>query len=329
MKITKRQLRRILKEEWYSDEHETLADKKFADSIADSSYNSMSPRGKSIANAAKRQFAKDYPDVQVGIDGRGGWITVNGKKAVNMSKASGAPLSMEDIIDRMKKSYLGYPVLSRYNESNSFSNAAYDAGVHDAKTGLDPDWDRYDNDPDYAYGYDSYDPLEEADGFTKKYDNDSALKGAQSKLPDGLQKGIIDKAIEDREGRKKQKNEGRVMQITKEKLKKIISEEFRRLTVLHESSRFEPVTADPRSFDQYWLAVDRAYNLSMNGAEKEDWRDAYNAGWRFVNDRQNHSWLSPQELPWDYEDPYDPEAMPDPMDSAIRDMTAFDPDDHR
>lgn len=246
MKITKRQLRRILKEEWYSDEHETLADKKYADSMRESSYNSMSPRGKSLANAAKRQFAKDYPDVQVGIDGRGGWITVNGKKAVNMSKASGAPFSMEDIIDRMKKSYLGYPVLSRYNE------------VHE-----------------------------------------------------------------------KQKNEGRIMQITKEKLKKIISEEFRRLTALHESSRFEPVTADPRSFDQYWLAVDRAYNLSMNGAEKEDWRDAYNAGWRFVNDRQNHSWLSPQELPWDYEDPYDPGAMPDPMDSAIRDMTAFDPDDHR
>ena len=31
-KITRRQLRQIIKEEWYSDEHETLADKKYADS---------------------------------------------------------------------------------------------------------------------------------------------------------------------------------------------------------------------------------------------------------------------------------------------------------
>jgi hypothetical protein len=32
MRVTKGQLRRIIKEEWYSDEHETLGDKKFADS---------------------------------------------------------------------------------------------------------------------------------------------------------------------------------------------------------------------------------------------------------------------------------------------------------
>jgi hypothetical protein len=39
----------------------------------------------------------------------------------------------------------------------------------------------------------------EASGSTKKYDDDSALTGGQSKLPDGLQKGIIDKTVEDRE----------------------------------------------------------------------------------------------------------------------------------
>jgi len=52
----------------------------------------------------------------------------------------------------------------------------------------------------------------EAAGSTKKYDDDSALKGKQSELPDGLQKGIIDKTVEDREEReeeeKKEKNEG-------------------------------------------------------------------------------------------------------------------------
>ena len=98
MKITKRQLRRIIKEE-----------KK---AIAES-FNSMSPRSQSLARAAARQFSKDYPDVKVGIDGREGWIIVNGKKAVNMSQASGRPLSMGDIIDQMKQAYLGHDMLSQ------------------------------------------------------------------------------------------------------------------------------------------------------------------------------------------------------------------------
>ena len=98
MKITKRQLRRIIREE-----KKALTE----------SFNSMSPRSRSLANAARRQFAKDYPDVQVSIDGREGWIVVNGKKAVNMSQASGRPLSIEDIIDQMKQAYLGHDMLSQ------------------------------------------------------------------------------------------------------------------------------------------------------------------------------------------------------------------------
>lgn len=73
-------------------------------------YNSMSPAGKSLAQRAKRQFAKDYPEVKVGIDGREGWITVDGKKAVNMSQASGSPMQMDDVIDKMKQAYLDHPV---------------------------------------------------------------------------------------------------------------------------------------------------------------------------------------------------------------------------
>ena len=98
MKITKRQLRRIIKEE-----KKALTE----------SFNSMSPRSQSLARAAARQFSKDYPDIQVSIDGKEGWITVNGKKAVNMSQASGRPLSIEDIIDQMKKAYLGHDMLSQ------------------------------------------------------------------------------------------------------------------------------------------------------------------------------------------------------------------------
>ncbi len=89
MKITKRQLRRIIKE---------------------ATYNSMSNAGMALARRAKRIFAKDYPQVNIGIDGRQGWITVDGKKAVNMSSATGRPISLEDIIDQMKQAYLGHPI---------------------------------------------------------------------------------------------------------------------------------------------------------------------------------------------------------------------------
>ena len=54
--------------------------------------------------------------------------------------------------------------------------------------------------------------IREAEGSTKKYNDDSALKGGQRKLPDKLQKGIIDKTVEDREDReeeeREEKNEG-------------------------------------------------------------------------------------------------------------------------
>ena len=68
---------------------------------------------------------------------------------------------------------------------------------------------------------------EELAKSTKKYDDDSALRGDQSKLPDGLQKGIIDKTVEDREEREKEereeKNESR---ITVRRLRRIIREEL-------------------------------------------------------------------------------------------------------
>ena len=62
---------------------------------------------------------------------------------------------------------------------------------------------------------------------TKKYDDDSALKGDQSKLPDGLQKGIIDKTVKDREDheeeeRKEKKNE--TLRLTLGQLRKIVKE---------------------------------------------------------------------------------------------------------
>jgi len=64
-------------------------------------YNSMSDAGRSLAARAKRRFHKDYPEVRVGIDTREGWITVDGKKAVNLSQASGRPMSLEDVVEKM------------------------------------------------------------------------------------------------------------------------------------------------------------------------------------------------------------------------------------
>jgi len=54
---------------------------------------------------------------------------------------------------------------------------------------------------------------------TKKYDDDSALVGDQEDLPDALQKGIIDKTVEDREA---EKNES--LRLTKRQLRRIIRE---------------------------------------------------------------------------------------------------------
>ena len=61
---------------------------------------------------------------------------------------------------------------------------------------------------------------EEAAKSTKKYDDDSALKGDQDELPDALQKGIIDKTVEDRE-----KNES-MIRITRKEFIKMLREEI-------------------------------------------------------------------------------------------------------
>lgn len=61
---------------------------------------------------------------------------------------------------------------------------------------------------------------EEAAKSTEKYDEDSALKGDQDELPDALQKGIIDKTVEDRE-----KNESTI-RFTRQQLLKILREEM-------------------------------------------------------------------------------------------------------
>jgi hypothetical protein len=99
MKITKRQLRRIIREE--ADRYAA-----FASHSKPRRYNAMSPASKSYAQKIKRDFLKLY-DAEVGIDTREGWITVNGKKAVNMSQASGRTLNDDEIMRKMEDAMWG------------------------------------------------------------------------------------------------------------------------------------------------------------------------------------------------------------------------------
>jgi len=127
---------------------------------------------------------------------------------------------------------------SRLHKLNE-SREQYDIGYEDAMQGITPQqsddayirgydegsaamedltWeeeaDQYttygEDDPDHV-GYKGNPwALEEKDGSTQKYNDDSALRGKQSKLPDALQKGIIDKTVEDREeheAEEREKNE--------------------------------------------------------------------------------------------------------------------------
>ena len=91
MKITKRQIRRIVKEE--------------RSKLAEQGLHSMSPAGKALANSIKGKFMRMYPDAKVGIDARGGFITVNGKKAVDMSQATGRGMSDDEMIEKLHAVY--------------------------------------------------------------------------------------------------------------------------------------------------------------------------------------------------------------------------------
>ena len=91
MKISKRQLRKIIKEEKAK--------------LAEQGFHSMSPAGKALANSIKGKFMRMYPDAKVGIDGRGGFITVNGVKAIDMSQATGRGMSDDEMIEKMHAVY--------------------------------------------------------------------------------------------------------------------------------------------------------------------------------------------------------------------------------
>ena len=87
--------------------------------------------------------------------------------------------------------------------------------------------------------------IREVEGSTKKYDDDSALRGGQSKLPDSLQRGIIDKTVEDREEREEEEGEEKneSVRITRRQLRRIIREELEKAAPF--GSGMEKADLDP------------------------------------------------------------------------------------
>ena len=95
---------------------------------------------------------------------------------------------------------------------------------------------------------------EESKGSTKKYDDDSALRGGQSELPDALQKGIIDKTVEDRE--EEEKNES--LRITHRQLRKIIKEELENILGTEDPADVETLEDAWAGGDDLVLPIDYA-----------------------------------------------------------------------
>jgi hypothetical protein len=94
---------------------------------------------------------------------------------------------------------------------------------------------------------------EEAAKMTKKYDDDSALKGDQDKLPDALQKGIIDKTVEDRED---DEDTGvKEVRITKKQLIAVIEEQLS-----------QSMTVDKR--DELMDALEQKYGMEPRTTEE-------------------------------------------------------------
>jgi hypothetical protein len=95
MKITKRQLRRIIREEYSRLKSRGL----IKEQSLNENWHVMSRSGQQIAQVAKRRFRKLHPEIPVGILAKQGWITIGREriKAVNMSQAASKPVAPQDV----------------------------------------------------------------------------------------------------------------------------------------------------------------------------------------------------------------------------------------
>ena len=115
--------------------------------------------------------------------------------------------------------------------------------------------------------------IREAVGSTKKYDDDSALKGTQSKLPDALQKSIIDKSVEDREDEEDEKEKNESLGYTRKQLQRLIKEAIDYRENVNASYNDVKGSQDIGSASAKGLAHDMqiAWEDSNSGLNPEGW----------------------------------------------------------
>lgn len=119
--------------------------------------------------------------------------------------------------------------------------------------------------------------LKEALAFTEKYDDDSALKGDQSKLPDDLQKAIIDDTVEKREEheeeerKEKEKNEGVTLDNMPDSWRQILGG---CLGEGYEGRYFNQHGTGQHSPDEQF-SEDIHFILDTSPSESSYWRQAY------------------------------------------------------
>tara|TARA_R110000803_G_scaffold113902_1_gene182359 strand:+ start:119 stop:616 length:498 start_codon:yes stop_codon:yes gene_type:complete len=70
------------------------------------SYNQAGPGSMSAAKSLRAKFKRRYPDAEIKIDGRNGWIIVNGKKVVNMG-ANGSS-NYDEMAEKMEAALSGF-----------------------------------------------------------------------------------------------------------------------------------------------------------------------------------------------------------------------------
>ena len=177
MKITKRQLRRIIRE--------SMSERVGGGNLHNLQAHPRGDLGKNIADV-------DFP-IMVGYD-------LNG---LTQSEVAYSQDELDEILD-----YLA-PLGGGKGVPYSLDSLS-DMEPQDQPIGAEIDY--------YTEGAAS----------TEKYDDDSALRGKQSELPDALQKGIIDKTVEDREEKDEEKdsakNEGTSLKDMPESWRQILGD---------------------------------------------------------------------------------------------------------
>tara|TARA_Y100001963_G_C6558206_1_gene343070 strand:+ start:212 stop:670 length:459 start_codon:yes stop_codon:yes gene_type:complete len=108
---------------------------------------------------------------------------------------------------------------------------------------------------------------------TKKYDDDSALKGGQDDLPDNLQKAIIDKEVEEEEAEdaaKKNESKQQNLKVSSHRLRNLVKEELHRLLEMNPDGTISDDEDDERAdlLAQVEIQIDELIQHVRDEAER-------------------------------------------------------------